>query len=125
MNITSTIREKTPLSMAPVCNNRRRSAISATPFAIRPEAMAKGALIRVIYALMKDAMNLPSRGTKTSTKMVSSGKIHELEAEMQASRREEKRNEEPFCRALHAGMMFAAHLIRQQGQSGAKEQCSQ
>ena len=47
-NITSTSKEKTPLSMAPVSKSKRRRAISATPLAIRPMAVAKGASRRVM-----------------------------------------------------------------------------
>ena len=58
------------LSMAPVWRSRSSSAISATPFAMRPEAVAKGASSRVTYVLMTEAANLPMSGTKVRTTMV-------------------------------------------------------
>ena len=65
-NITNTSKEKTPSSIAPVLSSRSSNAISATPLAIRPAAIASGASSLITNALRKDPANFPANGTNAS-----------------------------------------------------------
>ena len=104
-NIRNTSSENTPSSIAPVLRSRSSKAISATPFAISPAAMASGASSLMTYALRKDPANLPANGTSVSARIVSGCSLRKSKLSCRPADAKNSGTKNPSAALLIPGMM--------------------